>query len=564
MFESFQKAHSKSDKRRIIETYLFPALTAANAEFTAQLLHDELKETIASLNFAPDDTGHIKGHVGLGPLAFAPRTLSEVNTMAREASAFAAASVTTVRDIKTRNVPTAPGTSSELIALVERMLTFFSILLGMGYNRSPILQPLTRLRDTLRRHTLQYAATGGGEATFKAKITPWVLFHLNKQCHSFFTTRADELALDCQDQARLPHFDITYIINLLEQQQLPTTSIPIPPKFFAPKTTAPGPAPGPAPAPEPTPPPALQQASNADFDPELRQVLNNWRTQHTQRRRKRGEPWPYKIARQIEAYRREDPPPKSKLAIPVSVLHHLQRLRSIASQEKQRTTCDLCIIAFFYLLRVGEYTYTKPSQRKRTVPFRVRDITFWHHHTILPHSCSLEDLQQHCTSATLAIENQKNGQRNTVVNHDITGLSICAGQALIRRIKHITSHTPDPNAHIATYFDQNRAQLWVLPPTSINTTLKQAVTELLLHPHGITADQVSSHSLRAGGATALHLNGVDAKTIQILGRWSSDTFLTYIHNQLSAFSHGLSTRMSTDIPFHNTLINTTTGVIHQP
>ena len=62
----------------------------------------------------------------------------------------------------------------------------------------------------------------------------------------------------------------------------------------------------------------------------------------------------------------------------------------------------------------------------------------------------------------------------------------------------------------------------------------------------------------------LHLNGVDAKTIQIIGRWSSDTFLTYIHNQLSAFSHGLSTLMSNDIPFHNTLITTTTGIIHQP
>jgi hypothetical protein len=63
---------------------------------------------------------------------------------------------------------------------------------------------------------------------------------------------------------------------------------------------------------------------------------------------------------------------------------------------------------------------------------------------------------------------------------------------------------------------------------------------------------VSSHSLRAGGATALHLSGCDAKTIQILGRWSSDTFLTYIHHQIAAFSLGLSTRMATNIPFHNT------------
>ncbi len=69
---------------------------------------------------------------------------------------------------------------------------------------------------------------------------------------------------------------------------------------------------------------------------------------------------------------------------------------------------------------------------------------------------------------------------------------------------------------------------------------------------GIPPELISSHSLRAGGATALHLNGYDTKTIQILGRWSSDTFLTYIHHQIAAFSKGLSTAMATNIPFHNT------------
>jgi len=179
----------------------------------------------------------------------------------------------------------------------------------------------------------------------------------------------------------------------------------------------------------------------------------------------------------------------------------------------------------------------------------------------------LEYLQQCCTSATLSIENQKNGIRNNVINHDITGLPICPVQALIRRVKHILAHTTDPDTHIATYYDPTRGrgqgQLWILPPSTINKTLKEAVQDLQLDQQGITPSVISSHSLRAGGATALHLNGVPAKTIQIIGRWSSDTFLTYIHNQLSTFSQGLSTLMSTNINFHNTLINTTTGELHQ-
>jgi hypothetical protein len=44
-----------------------------------------------------------------------------------------------------------------------------------------------------------------------------------------------------------------------------------------------------------------------------------------------------------------------------------------------------------------------------------------------------------------------------------------------------------------------------------------------------------------GGAVALHLNNVPAHTIQIMGRWSSDTFMTYIHSQLSSFALNLST-----------------------
>ena len=42
---------------------------------------------------------------------------------------------------------------------------------------------------------------------------------------------------------------------------------------------------------------------------------------------------------------------------------------------------------------------------------------------------------------------------------------------------------------------------------------------------------------------AMHLNGCTNLAIQKQGRWSSDTFLMYIHEQISAFSEGVSTRM---------------------
>ena len=49
----------------------------------------------------------------------------------------------------------------------------------------------------------------------------------------------------------------------------------------------------------------------------------------------------------------------------------------------------------------------------------------------------------------------------------------------------------------------------------------------------------------------MHLNEVKHDTIHKMGRWSSDTFLMYIHEQISAFSHGLSKKMQTEIGWHN-------------
>jgi hypothetical protein len=72
--------------------------------------------------------------------------------------------------------------------------------------------------------------------------------------------------------------------------------------------------------------------------------------------------------------------------------------------------------------------------------------------------------------------------------------------------------------------------------------------------HGFQVAQISSHSLRAGGAMALHLNNIPTHTIRKMGRWSSDTFLDYIHEQIAVFSAGLSTAMGKNI-FSITLVS---------
>ena len=89
------------------------------------------------------------------------------------------------------------------------------------------------------------------------------------------------------------------------------------------------------------------------------------------------------IERLIEGMRREDPLPRPQLAIPVVVIKKAFELAQKSNCPKKKATADLIIIAFYYLLRVGEYTkprYTtrngKRVKTSRTVQFRVKDVGF--------------------------------------------------------------------------------------------------------------------------------------------------------------------------------------------
>ena len=87
------------------------------------------------------------------------------------------------------------------------------------------------------------------------------------------------------------------------------------------------------------------------------------------------------LEQQIEAYRRQDPVPQPKLAVPVTVPHWCVATGLASTSPKDRAVGDLTNVAFYYLLRVGEYTYLPPTRKRRTQQFRVRDVKFWRNTT---------------------------------------------------------------------------------------------------------------------------------------------------------------------------------------
>ena len=72
----------------------------------------------------------------------------------------------------------------------------------------------------------------------------------------------------------------------------------------------------------------------------------------------------------------------------------------------------------------------------------------------------------------------------------------------------------------------------------IRIALRQVVIKLDLGKHGITATRVGSHPLQAGGAMVLKFIRTACDDIKKMSRWSSDTFLIYIHDQITEYSEG--------------------------
>ena len=260
------------------------------------------------------------------------------------------------------------------------------------------------------------------------------------------------------------------------------------------------------------------------------------------------------LHQQLEGLRREDPPSIPQLAVPVSLVKHITNHHGASSQPIQTATAELISIAFFYLLRVGEYTTPRKvkvngkwQRATRTRQFRVQDVGFFKDGQVLPRSSLLEILLS-ADSVTLKISNQKNGRMGQTIHQESTGPQ-GAVACLARRVHHILYHGGSDSRLICDVMVKE--QWHSVTRQGIVTLIQQGAKDLKLDQRGIDPDLLGSHSLRAGGAMALKLQHYADTLIQKLGRWSSTTWLQYIHAQIAHLSKGVAAKMSEDLPFYN-------------
>ncbi len=133
----------------------------------------------------------------------------------------------------------------------------------------------------------------------------------------------------------------------------------------------------------------------------------------------------------LDGYTKADPPTQKKLPVEADVPELLVEMGYGKSGSLQSQAIgDLSLIAFYYLLRIGEYTVKRQCDRtkrarKQTVQFKVEDVMFFKtdKHGILrclPRNAPFS-LIITAESATLKLDKQKNGWKGVCVHQEANG-----------------------------------------------------------------------------------------------------------------------------------------------
>jgi hypothetical protein len=257
------------------------------------------------------------------------------------------------------------------------------------------------------------------------------------------------------------------------------------------------------------------------------------------------------FTRLYHSYRHEDPAPKPQLALPVSVFEDVMKHEGASRDPKDQALADLVVLAFFFLLRVGEYT-PPGTRRTRTTQIRRKDMQFWSKRPngvldrMSPMSTAADLLT--ADAVTITIDNQKNGQRDATLHHDAIPQNIlCPCKAAARRFLQMRQCAPnDANAILSLYAPHKH-----VTASQMSGGIRRAALRSMIWLQGYDLLRVGPHSLRASGAMQLKLNGVSDSMIQKMGRWSSNTWLQYLHAQISCLTSGLSARMANPVLYVN-------------
>jgi hypothetical protein len=162
----------------------------------------------------------------------------------------------------------------------------------------------------------------------------------------------------------------------------------------------------------------------------------------------------FRIQHQINAYKKEDDPPKRVKPLPIIIIIYILA----QSYGDQRNDIDLAFadiitIGLLFLLRPDEYTGTTVDD----TPLRLQDVGSYIGQCHLDFlKCSTVELDS-TTSMPYKFTTQKNGIKMGNVVHGLSGNGLCCPvRATTRHVKYNRLHKSKPNAPITSFYRTNK------------------------------------------------------------------------------------------------------------
>jgi hypothetical protein len=226
----------------------------------------------------------------------------------------------------------------------------------------------------------------------------------------------------------------------------------------------------------------------------------------------------------LDGYRKVDPPTQKKLPVQSDVLKLLVTMAYQPGIAKvQRATADLTMIAFYYLLQVGEYMVKGVrNNTKQTVQFKYEDVSFFKKNTWGQFHClpcnTAADLISTADGATLKLDCQKNRWIGVCVYHEANGERWhCLVRALTQCYLHLCKIRAGSKTFLLAYY-VGKGKHKDITNKDVSKASKVAATALDYPAvKGISINRIDTHSLQSGGANALLLAGYSDTQIQKMG-----------------------------------------------
>ena len=233
----------------------------------------------------------------------------------------------------------------------------------------------------------------------------------------------------------------------------------------------------------------------------------------------------FRLRRMYSAWKKVDDPPTRVEPVPMIILLRSDEMLD-HTNERDNATLDCIWIAFYFLLRPGEYIYSTSDSQ---TPFRLCDIEFklGGRHFFDAHLATTLQLLS-ADFVSLTFTNQKNGVKGEKLAHMSNGNPrSCPVRATLRRVAHLNSNNAPPTTPLYCYYSAGRQRRVT---SAMITSILRAPALSIPGYAGVQPDNIATRSLRSSGAMALLLGGIDPDRIRILGRWRSDAMYRYLHS----------------------------------